>query len=89
MKCAVAGCGGTPTVLAKAQASPFGIATDGIAVYWTNEGDGTVMKCATTGCGGAPTTIASSQKEPMGIAVDGTSVYWANHNGLDIQKVPK
>jgi hypothetical protein len=32
-----------PVYLAKAQASPWGIAVDDHGVYWTNSGDGTVM----------------------------------------------
>ncbi len=38
--------GGTPNRLASSQASPFGVAVDSTAVYWTNLGDGTIMKLA-------------------------------------------
>jgi hypothetical protein len=44
-KCAVAGCGGVPTVLAQAQEQPLGIAVDNVAVYWINY-ISTVMKVA-------------------------------------------
>jgi hypothetical protein len=85
MKCAIAGCGGTPTVLASGQTNPAGIAVDGTTVYWTNQGtaaksylDGTVAKCAIGGCGGNPTTLAIAQGNPFGITVSATSVYWTN-----------
>ncbi|MDI1480102.1 hypothetical protein QHF84_26020 [Polyangium sp. y55x31] len=61
MKCAVAGCGGAPTVLASGQTSPEVIALDDISVYWGNHGtfgtDGSVMKCGLEGCAGAPESL--------------------------------
>jgi hypothetical protein len=50
-KCAIAGCGGTPTTVASAQASPFRIAVDASAIYWLNVGNsgngaGSLMKLA-------------------------------------------
>jgi len=78
VKCAVAGCGGAPTILASGQSGLGAIATDGTSVYWTNGSDGTVMRCAVGGCGGNPTLLASGQQSPGEIAVDATSVYWTN-----------
>jgi hypothetical protein len=45
VKCAIGGCGGTPTVIATNQ-SALGIAVDATSVYWTNYGFGTVMRLA-------------------------------------------
>lgn len=64
--------GGTPTVLASGQHSPWGLTVDATSVYWTTSGNlsdaqsdggqsftsGSVMKVARTG--GAPTTLVSS-----------------------------
>jgi hypothetical protein len=65
-----------------------GIAVDGVNVYWTTQGQGTVMKCAVGGCNNNPTTIASGQADPTGIAVDATSVYWTNAVGGTVMKCP-
>jgi hypothetical protein len=47
LKCAVGGCGGTPTVMASSSSIPFfGVALDASYVYWTEVGStqGTVMR---------------------------------------------
>ncbi len=76
-KCAVGGCGGSPTSLAATTSSaPFAVATDGTNVYWTDSLAGTVSKCAVGGCGMSPTVLATGQLFAIGIAVDTTSVYW-------------
>ncbi|MBX3189392.1 MAG: hypothetical protein KF819_20380 [Labilithrix sp.] len=87
------------TILASDQAKPWGIAVDGPYVYWTNEGDGTVLRIDHRG--GAATFVAKNQPEPHQILVDGEQVVWhnanlANRNGddagnelLEIAFVPK
>jgi hypothetical protein len=85
--CPRSGCGSAPRVLASAQATPHGIASDGSDVYWATS-DG-VMKCAATGCSNAPTVLAMSQGEPNGIALDDTSVYWTTSMSGDVMKCAK
>jgi hypothetical protein len=87
--------GGAPVVLADNQVNPYGIATDGVWVYWTDLGDwidtsdpvGMVMKVPVGG--GTPTTLAASQARPALIAVDATSVYWTNEGTTSLGSVMK
>ena len=65
-------------VVATMQAKPWGVAVDDAFVYWTNEGDGTVMRMAKAG--GAPVAIARNQLEPRQIVVDPSNVIWSNSN---------
>lgn len=76
-----------PAVLAADQKKPAHLAVDGTSVYWTNEGDGTVMKIGVQG--GTPVVLASKQRRPMDIVVDATHVYWANFAGGTIMRLPK
>jgi hypothetical protein len=77
MKCAKAGCGNHPTVLAtgdwQIDGTPAAIAVDSSDVFWG--ADDQVFKCATSGCGGTPTAIMSGQGFAYGIALDATNVY--------------
>jgi hypothetical protein len=83
-KCALAGCGNAPTVLASNQKFPFGIAIDSANVYWATEGfnlgdggfAGQILKCATSGCGNAPTVLATDSWPFFNLATDGNDVYW-------------
>jgi hypothetical protein len=79
MRCPLAGCGGSPTVLASGQNNIGAIAIDASYVYWpTVLNPGSVLRCALGGCGGAPTVLASNQYQPYSIATDGTYLYWTN-----------
>jgi len=76
--CAIEGCGGVPTLLAKSPdgvPGPVHVAVDGADVYWTTNGGNTVMKCGTNGCGGAPTTLIGEPYEVLGVALDDEYVY--------------
>jgi hypothetical protein len=71
-----------PPVVLATGASPNGIATDGMSVFWTagnttNPG-ATVNACAIGGCNGTPDVLASDPGTPQRIAVDASGVYWAN-----------
>lgn len=72
--------------LASGQRRPYSVAVDATHVYWTNQGDGTVMKCALTGCDDHPTTLATGQNNPYGVAVDATHVYWVTYGGGTVMK---
>lgn len=77
-----------PIVLASGQSNPFGIATDGISVYWGNRTpSGAIYRVPVTG--GAPTLLASNQAMPDGLAINTTSVAWANFGDGKIQYVSK
>lgn len=90
-KCALSGCGGTPTQLVSGLEIPAAIATDGINIYWTLTpmGPGAVMKCPVGG--GMPTTMASGPDvfSPGAIAVDATSVYWSDFNTGTVTRMAK
>jgi len=88
--CAKTGCGMSPTVLAMAQANPFGIAVDSTYVYWVNSGtsgtpDGAVVRCAKAGCGGKPTVVLPSLNTPETLALDATSLYVTT--GVNVMKL--
>jgi hypothetical protein len=46
VRCAVAGCNGTPTPLAQMQGGAFAIALDAAHVYWGNQTGGQIMGLA-------------------------------------------
>ena len=77
--------GGPPTTLWSVDA-PGGLAVGGGRVYWTGNGDGTVMSLPTGG-GGVPSTVATGLPEPGPIAVDDTQAYWVTDTGA-VMSVP-
>jgi hypothetical protein len=75
-RCAIGGCGGSPTIVASGIAtgnSGAGLAVDGTNVYWT--GAAGIMRCSVNGCGSSPTLLVAAAS-PAAIALDATSVYW-------------
>ena len=58
---------------------PYGLAVDGINVYFANDSDpdGLIQVMPNTGPGsGQPPTFAGSLHRPISIALDATNVYW-------------
>jgi hypothetical protein len=80
----VAKSGGSVEVFAPAQSHPHGIVTDASAVYWANDGDGTVMTAPKAG--GAPAVLASVPGA-FQVAVDASGVY-ASTRGGGIFRIP-
>ena len=77
--------GGTPKPLFP-QAAANGLATDGVALYWTTgSSPGRVMRASVDG--GTPSALVTDLGLPAAIAVDGTSVYFATRDA--IMKNPK
>jgi hypothetical protein len=77
---------GAPSLLARGEASPRGIAVSDGYVYWVDKGtsarnfyDGSLKKVATGG--GAVTTLASGLNAPDRIAVSGARVCWTEVDG--------
>jgi hypothetical protein len=80
-QCLAAG-GGTPTTFAIDEA-PYGLATDGVSLYWTNNSSqGLIGTCPIGASCIGSRTIASGQKYPQAIAVNSTAVYWTTETGI-------
>jgi len=69
---------GVVQVVATGQAKPWGVAVDDGYVYWTNEGDNTVVRQPKAG--GTALVIARDQYEPHRLIVDPTNIIWHNTN---------
>jgi sugar lactone lactonase YvrE len=68
------------------QPNPHGVATDGVALYFTTHTDtGTVVRVVP---GGAPTVLASMQGAPRSVVVDDRTVYWTNEDDGKVQSTP-
>ncbi len=68
--------GGPVTVLAEGLEGPFGIASDGQHVYFTNYDGGTVMRVPVAG--GPRELLAEDQGHPSYLALDPANAYWTN-----------
>ena len=90
-KCALAGCGGTPTALAVGLASPNAVLAAGTDVFWTNFGGFTLMKCAVGGCNFAPTTLTtvSASGNSFGrLASDGVTLFFSDGGNGTVRSCP-
>ncbi len=78
----------TTEIIASGQYGPWGVATDGGLVYWTNSLADEVLSCNKVGCA-RPRVVADRQADPHGIAVDDKAIYWANMRGGTIMRLAK
>jgi len=67
--------------------SPEDIAVDGLNVYWTDIGTGTVASVPVGG--GTATPLAEGQSSPRRLALDDDYVYWTNELGAAVMRAPK
>jgi hypothetical protein len=84
LKCAIAGCRNSPTVLAdiaepgSGYGLPSALALDSASVYWV--AGGSVLACSKTGCSCSPTVIAA-QVDARAVAVSSDTVYFTSSSG--------
>jgi len=79
--CSLSTSGVTAGVYIKDKNAPFGLATDGTDLYWTdNKASGAIMKCA-LGSSCASATTVTNAKNPKGIALSATDVYFTSTAG--------
>jgi hypothetical protein len=87
MKCAKAGCNGSPTVLAAGTwsgASKLGV--DSANVYWILSAS--VLACPLSGCPGDAQVLWSGTGPLYDIAVDSTGVYFSSQGGREVIYCP-
>jgi hypothetical protein len=76
------GGGTSPTVYATDE-NPYGLATDGTYLYWTNNVEpGAVVACALGATCESPNSVATNQNAPNAIAVNSTNVYWTTASAV-------
>ena len=80
MKASLAGSMVTAVEAIATGSQPSGIAIDDKFIYWTNQGDNTVMKINKLP-GSPQMVIARNQNVPGDIAIDETHIYWINEGG--------
>jgi hypothetical protein len=77
-----AGGGSSPTIYATDD-NPYGLATDGTYLYWTNNiAPGAVVACALGATCESPRSVATNQNAPNAIAVNATNVYWTTSTAI-------
>jgi hypothetical protein len=66
--------------------TPLSVTVDAERVYWTNDGDDTLMACPLIGCAttpdGLPTIVATGLAKPGGILSTGGCLFWASEEGV-------
>ena len=91
MKCAIGGCGNSPTVLgsgwtqAALYPTPSGLTLDARSVYWL--GGGNVLSCAISGCTGQPITRVNGA-EASGMTVTSSGFYTTEYGIGEIAFCP-
>lgn len=83
--------GGLPKLITNKPFLPFGVATDGVNVYFTDIGDivnnttaGGVYRCPVAGCNGNEELLSTGPAagdNPRAIVVDNQFVYWGTRGG--------
>jgi hypothetical protein len=67
-------------------ATPMSVAAMGEWVYWTNDGDTTIMACPTAGCAttmdGLPVIVAKGLAAPGGLFATGGCLFWTGKGGV-------
>jgi hypothetical protein len=81
--------GGALETVATVQGVPFGVATDGLALYWSTLGRGGIFKQRLNG-DDTVSTLASEQLDPHFLAVGPVAVYWGTWGaGGAIKKIAR
>ena len=82
VRCAIAGAGGWGTFTH--DDAPYGLATDGANLYWTNyvPTTGSVAGCALGPSCPASTLVATGQASPFAIALSPASVFWTTSTSV-------
>jgi hypothetical protein len=86
--CPAAACGSENKAVLAMGTKAAGLATDGLAIYWTVADDGTVHRRSLAD-GGVNETIAIGQGGPGAIAVGASDVFWANTAAGTVMRMPK
>jgi hypothetical protein len=77
----------TPRSIFSDSKRAYGVATDGVNVYWADQTAGTVSRVPVSG--GATTVVVSGESRPTGVALDSTYVYWTSNGDGAIRKLAK